>query len=114
MIDLHTHLCGHEPGTPMPSYHQLARSCEFAATRGVEQIAITEHCTRFEEIADVALPLWRRTGSSELEAAADHVWDTERGAHLDEYVELLTTAQERGLPLLVGLEVDHLPGATDA
>jgi histidinol-phosphatase (PHP family) len=58
--------------------------------------------------------LWRRTGSSELQAAADHVWSTERGAHLDDYVELLTTAQERGLPLLVGLEVDHLPGANDA
>ncbi|MDQ1462142.1 MAG: histidinol-phosphatase family [Actinomycetota bacterium] len=114
MIDLHTHLWRHEPGTPMPSYDQLARSCEFAATRGVEQIAITEHCNRFEEIADVALPLWRRTGSSELQAAADHVWSTERGAHLDDYVELLTTAQERGLPLLVGLEVDHLPGANDA
>jgi histidinol-phosphatase (PHP family) len=114
VLDLHTHLWPHEPGTPMPSYDQLARACDVAATRGVEQIAITEHCNRFEEIAEVALPRWRRDGSAELREAAEHVWASERGAHLDEYVELLTTAQARGLPLLVGLEVDHLPGATEA
>ena len=81
---------------------------------GVEQIAITEHCNRFEEIADVALDLWRRDGTPALRAAAEHVWEAERGAHLDDYVDLLVTAQDRGLPILVGLEVDYLPGATDA
>ena len=60
MIDLHTHLWPHEPGTVLPTYDQLARACEYAGGLGVEQIAITEHCNRFEEIADVALPLWRR------------------------------------------------------
>ena len=114
VLDLHTHLWPHAPGTPMPSYDQLARACDFAATCGVEQIAITEHCNRFEEIAEVALPRWQRAGSPELRAAAEHVWASERGAHLDEYVELLTTAQARGLPVLVGLEVDHLPGANEA
>jgi histidinol-phosphatase (PHP family) len=98
----------------MPSYDRLARACDFAATRGVEQIAITEHCNRFEEIAEVALPRWQRDGSPELREAAQHVWASERGAHLDEYVALLSSAQERGLPLLVGLEVDHLPGANEA
>jgi len=114
MIDLHTHLWPHEPGTALPTYDDLARACEHARSVGVHQIAITEHCHRFEEIAEVALPLWRRDGSPSLQAAADRVWDAERGAHLDEYVALLTAAQDRGLPLLVGLEVDHLPGADEA
>ena len=114
MIDLHTHLWPHQPGTELPTYDDLARLCEIAAARGVEQIAITEHCNRFEEIADIALPLWRRDGELEVRAEADRVWAQERGAHLDAYVDLLLTAQARGLPLLVGLEVDHLPGANEA
>jgi histidinol-phosphatase (PHP family) len=114
VIDLHTHLWPHEPDTTLPTYDELARLCEYAAGRGVAQVAITEHCNRFEEIADVALPRWRRAGAAGLRAAAEHVWDTERGAHLDEYVELLSTAQARGLPILVGLEVDDLPGANEA
>jgi len=114
MLDLHTHLWPHHTGTAMPSYDQLTRWCELAAARGGQQIAITEHCKRFEGIADIALPVWRRAGSPALQAAADHVWATERGAHLDEYVELLTSAKDRGLPLLVGLELDHLPGANEA
>ncbi len=114
MIDLHTHLWPHEPGTALPTYDELARSCDDASRRGVHQIAITEHCNRFEEIAEVALRLWNHEGASELRVRAEHVWETERGAHLDEYVDLLVTAQDRGLPILVGLEVDHLPGANEA
>lgn len=114
MIDLHTHLWPHEPGTQLPTYDDLARRCEYAQSVGVQQIAITEHCNRFEEVADIALPIWERKDAPSLTHAADHVWAAERGAHLDEYVQLLTTAQQRGLPLLVGLEVDHLPGANEA
>jgi histidinol-phosphatase (PHP family) len=114
VIDLHTHIWPHEPGTDLPSYDDLARACERAARAGVHQIAITEHCNRFEEIANVALPRWRRDDSPALRAAADRVWAAERGGRLDDYVELLTTAKSRGLPLLVGLEVDYLPGANEA
>jgi histidinol-phosphatase (PHP family) len=42
------------------------------------------------------------------------VWHEEGGAHLEPYVALLANAQARGLPVLVGLEVDHLPGANEA
>jgi len=114
MIDLHTHLWPHAPGTALPTYDELARWCDRARGRGVDQIAITEHCHRFEEIARVALESWRPADAPALRAATERVWDVEGGAHLDDYVELLTAAQRRGLPLLVGLEVDALPGADDA
>src|SRR5262249_35594639 len=114
MLDLHTHLWPHEPGTLLPSYDELARWCDRAAAAGLRQVAITEHCHRFEEIARVARQSWTRDGSPALRAAADHVWNAEGGGHLDDYVELLSNAQDRGLPLLVGLEVDHLPGADTA
>jgi histidinol-phosphatase (PHP family) len=114
MLDLHTHLWPHEPGTRVPSYDELARWYESASAAGVDQVAITEHSHRFEEVARVARQSWTPDGSPGLRAAAAHVWDVEGGAHLDDYVELLTDAQRRGLPLLVGLEVDHLPGANEA
>jgi histidinol-phosphatase (PHP family) len=114
VLDLHTHLWPHEPGTPLPTYDQLARYCEHAAERGVEQVAITEHSHRFEAIAAIALPRWRRDGSPSLRAATDRVWEVEGGAHLDDYVARLEMAQDRGLPILIGLEVDYLPGANEA
>jgi histidinol-phosphatase (PHP family) len=114
VIDLHTHLWRHERGTPLPTYDDLARACEHAASVGVEQLAITEHCHRFEEVAAAALPAWHRPGTPALEAAVARVWQEEGGAHLEPYVALLADAQVRGLPVLVGLEVDHLPGADTA
>jgi histidinol-phosphatase (PHP family) len=114
VFDLHTHLWPHESGTTLPTYDELARACDAAARVGVQQIAITEHCHRFEAVAEIALERWRRDDASALLSATDRVWALEGGAHLDDYVALLTTAQARGLPLLVGLEVDHLPGANDA
>jgi histidinol-phosphatase (PHP family) len=114
VIDLHTHLWPHDRGTTLPTYDQLARACEHAANVGVEQLAITEHCHRFEDVAAVALPAWQRPGSQALTDAVERVWREEGGARLEPYVALLTNAQDRGLPVLVGLEVDHLPGAGDA
>jgi histidinol-phosphatase (PHP family) len=114
MLDLHTHLWPHEPGTPTPTYEQLARYCERAVDRGIEQIAITEHSHRFEDVAAVGLPLWRRDDAPRLMAATDRVWSREGGAHLDAYLDALVAAQDRGLPLLIGLEVDYLPGANEA
>jgi histidinol-phosphatase (PHP family) len=114
VIDLHIHLWRHERGAVLPTYDDLARACERAAEVGIDQIAITEHCHRFDEVAAVALPEWDRPGSPALVDAVERVWREEGGAHLEPYVALLTNAQARGLPVLVGLEVDHLPGADEA
>lgn len=114
MLDFHLHLWNHSPGTPPPTFEQLERYCERAAGVGIEQIAITEHCYRFTRIADEVLPHWNRPTTGDVAAATDHVLEAEGGADLDVYVEVLRDAQDRGLPLLIGLEVDHFSGATDA
>jgi histidinol-phosphatase (PHP family) len=114
VLDLHTHLWPHEPGTPLPTYDELARYCDHAAARGIERVAITEHSHRFEEIAAVALPRWERDGSPSLREATDRVWRVEGGARIDDYVAALESAQDRGVPILIGLEVDYLPGANEA
>jgi len=114
MLDHHLHVWPHEPGTPTPTFETLERYCEAAAARGIEQIAITEHSHRFTRILDEVFPHWERPLAGDLAEATAHVLAVERGGDLDAYVGALVDAQQRGLPLLVGMEVDHLPGTTDA
>lgn len=92
----------------------LERYCERAAQLGIEQIAITEHSHPFTRILDAVMPSWERSRTGPLADATDRVLEVEGGADLDGYVDTLLDAQGRGLPVLVGLEVGHLPGATDA
>jgi histidinol-phosphatase (PHP family) len=89
----------------------LARYCEAAAARGISEVAITEHCHRFERIQREVIPHWERPGPAKLQEAAEHVLRVEGGGDLDAYVEALGKAQAAGLPILIGLEVDQLPGA---
>lgn len=46
--------------------------------------------------------------------ATAHVLAVEGRADLDAYIDALVEAKAAGLPVLVGLEVDYLPGAMDA
>lgn len=114
MLDFHLHVWQHEPGTPPPTFDLLASYCDAATDRGIDQIAITEHSHRFTRVAREVRPHWERSRSGPLADATDHVLDVEGGGDLDAYVGALVDAQRRGLPLLVGLEVDHLPGAGEA
>lgn len=113
MLDHHLHVWPHEPGTPTPTFELLERYCEAAAARGIEQIAITEHSHRFARVLAEVFPAWERPLVGELADATAHILDVESGGDLDAYVDALVSAQDRGLPLLVGLEVDHLPGTTE-
>lgn len=114
VLDLHTHVWPHEPGTPIPSLDMLRSYCDAAAAKGIEQLAITEHCSRFDRIAEMVLPHWVRPQTGELAAATTHVLAQEGRADLDAYVEALLGAQDAGLPILIGLEVDYLPGTVEA
>ena len=114
MLDFHMHVWPHGPGTPTPTYDQLASYCETATARGIECIAITEHSHRFTRIAEEVIPNWKRGDDCALNAASDDVLAREGGGDLDAYVDALVRAKERGLPLLVGLEVDYFDGAAEA
>jgi len=113
-MDFHMHVWSHGPGTPTPTYDQLARYCETATARGIECIAVTEHSHRFTRITEEVVPHWRRGDDRSLNAATDAVFAREGGGDLDAYVDALVRAKERGLPLLVGLEVDYFDGAAGA
>jgi len=91
----------------------LATMCEVAAAAGIERLAITEHAHRFTRVRDEVLCHWEHDGDAELVAATEHVLDVEGGADLDAYVAALVDAKDRGLPLIVGIEVDRIPGAIE-
>lgn len=114
MLDLHVHVWPHGRGTPTPSLDLLERYCTAATDKGIDHIAITEHSHRFARIADSVLPHWERPRTGEVAEATAHVLEVEGGADLDAYVEALQDAQRQGLPILIGLEMDYLPGTQDA
>jgi len=114
VLDLHVHVWPHQPGTPTPTLGQLEQYCEAADARGISQIAITEHSHRFARILDQVIPHWRRPTIGATAAATARVLEAEGAADLDAYVTALHDAQRAGLPILIGLEVDYLPGAMPA
>lgn len=82
-----------------------------ADRKGIDEIAITEHDHRFREFEPIMRPILTGEGTyPQLEpwiAKSFH-------EHLEEYVEVLVKAKERGWPVKVGIEVDWVPGQEEA
>lgn len=76
----------------------IGRYTARAASRAVSEIAVTEHVYRFAEARD-----WHD----------DPWWREEATEDVDAYCEALLAARESGLPVLVGVEMDWLPGRRD-
>lgn len=76
----------------------IGRYTARASSRAVSEIAVTEHVYRFAEARD-----WHD----------DPWWREEATEDVDAYCEALLAAREAGLPLLVGVEMDWLPGRRD-
>ena len=113
MLDFHLHVWPHHPGTPVPTFAQLEKYCEKARSQGIDQIAITEHCHRFTRTVNEVMAHWARPRGGRVSEATDRILAAESGGDLDDYVSALVDAQDRGLPLLVGLEVDYWPGTVE-
>lgn len=113
MLDMHVHVWRHDEKTSDPTLDQISSYCDAALAAGVEVIAFTEHCHRFTRIADEVLPQWQRRRSGAMASAADALLAHESGGDLDKYVTVLEQAQDRGMPVLIGLEVDYLPGCLE-
>ncbi len=77
----------------------IARYVERARARAIDEIAVTEHIHRFTVARD-----WH--------AAA--FWQAECSEDIAAYVADLRTAQDAGLPVLVGIEMDWLPERVEA
>jgi histidinol-phosphatase (PHP family) len=94
IVDYHMHLRDPEERIDH-TVEAVERFVEAAAARGIDEIGFTEHVYYFEQTRD----LWTET------------YHVERCVYdLDPYVDAVTEAKERGLPVKLGLEVDYFPG----
>jgi histidinol-phosphatase (PHP family) len=77
----------------------ITRYVEAARARAVEEIAITEHVHRFREVADWHPNAW---------------WRAEATEDLAEHCAAIGRARDdAGLPVLLGIEMDWIPGRED-
>jgi histidinol-phosphatase (PHP family) len=113
VLDYHLHLWPHGPGPYESTLERVADYCEAAAAAGVEEIALTEHLFRFRQAEPVAGGFWDEDPDPRLRAAMAGYWADENRADLDLYVETALAAKDAGLPVVLGLEVDHVTGRMD-
>lgn len=76
----------------------IARYVEVARARAVDEIAITEHVHRFREVRDWHPNPW---------------WQAEATEDLAEHCAAIDRARDAGLPVLLGIEMDWIPGRAD-
>lgn len=110
--DYHMHLIHdtHEDKCPY-TLERIAAYLQVAEKNGVQEIGITEHCHRFTAFRPVMAHLLE--GDNTYDAVTE--WLSKQFYEpLDEYVEVLVKAQQRGWPVKIGLEVDYIPGQEDA
>jgi histidinol-phosphatase (PHP family) len=114
VLDYHLHLWAHGgPPSIDATVDALAGYCEQAAANGVTEIAITEHLYRFRGPAEALAGHWDDDPEPRLRDQLRNYWWSETGAELDRCVEVVVAAKQAGLPVLLGMEVDHYADRMD-
>lgn len=120
MGDYHVHLHPHGPYTgegPAPGQYpvdHIEAYVEHALANGADEIAFTEHLYRCVESADVLGRWWDDGTDGPMQAATEAYVASERVLSLERYVQAVVDAKDRGLPVLLGLEVDYFPETGEA
>ncbi len=114
MSDYHLHLHPHQPsevGPPPGEYPRghIESYVEEATRRGVQELGFTEHLYRCVESREVLGPWWEREPDLRLARHTQGLVAADRDLSLDRYVSAVEGAKDRGLPVLLGLEVDFFP-----
>lgn len=113
MLDYHLHLWPHGREPEAVTVERLAAYCERAAAAGVAEIAVTEHLFRFAQADAVLAGFWDDDADPDLRRTMAAYWAEHAREDLDAYVEAALAAKAAGLPIVLGLEVDHYPGRMD-
>lgn len=113
MLDYHLHLWPHGRRGDGETVERLAAYCERAAAAGVSEIAVTEHLFRFAQADAVLGGFWADDPDPALRAGMAAYWADHAHEDLDAYVEAGLAAKAAGLPVVLGLEVDHYAGRMD-
>ncbi|TMK88735.1 MAG: hypothetical protein E6G57_05200 [Actinobacteria bacterium] len=113
MLDYHLHLWPHGTAASQPTLDELAEYCDTAGRAGVDEIALTEHLFRFRQADAILAGFWDDDPNPELRASLAAYWKDHAHADLDAYVAAVVEAKAAGLPVVLGLEVDHYAGRMD-
>jgi histidinol-phosphatase (PHP family) len=111
-VDSHVHLQPHGEQPPVDR-SMLQRYVDCAASNGISTLAITEHLFRFREAYDLLAGWWEIDPNPRLRALTQRYWSDHVSLSLPEYVELIEAAKGDGLPLLLGMEMDWIPGRAE-
>ncbi len=112
-VDSHVHLQPHGEKPPMDRA-RIEAYVEAAQAAGVNTLAITEHLFRFREAKEILYRWWDESdGDSALVAAARAYVEDEVSGSASDYVREVEAAKAAGLPVLLGLEMDWIPGRAD-
>lgn len=120
MGDHHVHLHPHGPYTgegPPPGEYppgHLEAYVETALARGADEVGFTEHLYRCVESAEVLGAFWATEPREDLARQAEAFVREDRTLSLERYVDAVVAAKDRGLPVLLGLEVDFFPETIEA
>ncbi|MDR9451933.1 MAG: histidinol-phosphatase [Acidimicrobiia bacterium] len=121
MSDSHLHLYPHRKGDPLPppppdrySLDHIGRYVDQAARRDVSELTFTEHLYRCVESVEALGNIWERASDPRIRANTKRDLLADRTMSLQRYVEVILAAQDAGLPVLLGLEVDFFPDNIDA
>jgi histidinol-phosphatase (PHP family) len=95
LVDYHCHLAPDDEqlGPAFMTDEWIAVYAAAARARGVDELALTEHCHRFRQAAGIS---------------QHEFWNETAHADLDEYVGALAAARDAGQPIRVGIELDWL------
>ena len=107
--DSHVHIQPHGE-RPQISRARVDAYVESARANGVELLAFTEHLFRFTEARDTMLGWWDEGADPTLAAHVERYVDDEISGSVADYVRVIEEAKADGLPVLLGLEMDWVPG----
>ena len=118
MGDYHVHLHPHvpRPDSPPPGVYPKAHVdayVEAALSRGADEVGFTEHLHRFVDFEPALAGFWDTGDHRDLVEHSRRYYYHDLNLHLDRYVEAVQGARDRGLPVLLGLEVDFFPAHVD-
>ncbi len=121
MGDYHVHLHPHGPyegiGPPPGQYpidHIEAFTWRLQKPQRVQRRSPSQNTSmRCIESKDVLGPWWTNDPRTDLAAATSAYVRSERVLSLERYVQAVVDAKDRGLPVLLGLEVDYFPEVAD-
>jgi histidinol-phosphatase (PHP family) len=113
LLDYHLHLWPHHTAAVDQTVENLAAFCSEAAAAGVVEIALTEHLFRFRQADALLQGWWNDDPDAAMRATMARYWDEHVDADLDAYVDVVLAARRAGLPVVLGLEVDHYRGRMD-